>query len=388
MALKRTFQNLITIIFVLISLSRPAAGVLAASARPETPDEQAIRASVEAYINLKYVGLKTLALQDYNKVAMPTPEAKVFFQAELDKQAIEIHHASRYQLQYVRYQYFLDFKDIIINATTSTAKVSMTEGHNVIFKVSNPVVSSMRNLKHTIVLGKQDGNWLIISDSYTDYLQRVLNITHADKDSMIRQIDANWKPLVGSSWVNNHAEVTIPAPVTATPNPGGYNRSGAVGYAQRWAFTRNPAYADYSDWGGDCTNFVSQALYEGSGIPETVSSGQVGGEGWFYSDANNRAAAWTDVSSLYDFTVKGHFWEKGPEGAEQANESDLDEGDLIQYEWGDGATWNHTVMVVWMFKTSAKSWYPLVAGHSDDVDNYPFEALNYAEYRFIHITGF
>jgi len=45
-------------------------------------------------------------------------------------------------------------------------------------------------------------------------------------------------------------------------------------------------------------------------------------------------------------------------------------------------------MVVWMYKTSAKSWYPLVAGHSDDADNYPFEALNYAEYRFIHITGF
>jgi hypothetical protein len=388
MALKRTFQNLITILFVLISLSQPAAGVLAASARPETTDEQAIKASVDAYINLKYVGLKTLTLQDYSKLAMPTPEAKTFFNAELDKQAIEIYHASRYQLQYVRYQYFLDFQQISSDAAGSTATVSMTEGHNVIFKVSNPAVSSMRNLKHTIVLGKLDGNWLIISDSYNDYLQKVLKMTHADKDSMIRQIDTNWKPLVGSSWVNKHGEELSPYPAKATPIPVKYNRKGAVGYAERWAFTRNPAYSDYTDWGGDCTNFVSQALHEGSAIPETASTGQVGSKGWYYSGANDRAAAWTDVSSLYDFTVKGHFWEAGPEGVEQANESDLDEGDLIQYEWGDGGTWNHTVMVVWMFKTSATSWYPLVAGHSDDVDNYPFEALNYAEYRFIHITGF
>ena len=34
-----------------------------------------------------------------------------------------------------------------------------------------------------------------------------------------------------------------------------------VNYARKWAFSRNPAYYDFENIGGDCTNFVSQCLY-------------------------------------------------------------------------------------------------------------------------------
>jgi hypothetical protein len=39
----------------------------------------------------------------------------------------------------------------------------------------------------------------------------------------------------------------------------------AANYARTWALSRNPEYADYSGQGagGDCTNFVSQAMYAG-----------------------------------------------------------------------------------------------------------------------------
>ena len=45
-----------------------------------------------------------------------------------------------------------------------------------------------------------------------------------------------------------------------------YNRANAVAYAKKWAYGRNPKYYDFSDLGGDCTNFASQCIYAGSGV--------------------------------------------------------------------------------------------------------------------------
>ena len=43
-----------------------------------------------------------------------------------------------------------------------------------------------------------------------------------------------------------------------------YRRDLAVEYAHRWANGRNPRYLDFEKFGGDCTNFASQCLFEGS----------------------------------------------------------------------------------------------------------------------------
>ena len=45
-----------------------------------------------------------------------------------------------------------------------------------------------------------------------------------------------------------------------------YDRKSAAGYAMKWALSRNTAYKDYEEWGGDCTNFISQCVHAG-GIP-------------------------------------------------------------------------------------------------------------------------
>lgn len=45
-----------------------------------------------------------------------------------------------------------------------------------------------------------------------------------------------------------------------------YNREKAVAYAHRWAYGFNPAYGNFTDMGGDCTNFLSQCLHAG-GLP-------------------------------------------------------------------------------------------------------------------------
>ena len=45
-----------------------------------------------------------------------------------------------------------------------------------------------------------------------------------------------------------------------------YDREAAVEYANKWAYGRNPRFYDFSQLGGDCTNFASQCIYAGSGI--------------------------------------------------------------------------------------------------------------------------
>lgn len=47
-----------------------------------------------------------------------------------------------------------------------------------------------------------------------------------------------------------------------------YNRGKAVAYALEWAMSRNPAYLDFEELGGDCTNFASQCLLAGRGRDE------------------------------------------------------------------------------------------------------------------------
>ena len=56
-----------------------------------------------------------------------------------------------------------------------------------------------------------------------------------------------------------------------------YNRDAAVAYARKWALGRNPAYYDFQDVGGDCTNFASQCIYAGA---RTMNFTSV--FGWYY----------------------------------------------------------------------------------------------------------
>ena len=56
-----------------------------------------------------------------------------------------------------------------------------------------------------------------------------------------------------------------------------YERKKAIQYAQKWALKRNPNYYNYDDIGGDCTNFVSQCIYAGSGVMNYTKT-----FGWYY----------------------------------------------------------------------------------------------------------
>lgn len=56
-----------------------------------------------------------------------------------------------------------------------------------------------------------------------------------------------------------------------------YYRQKAIQYAEKWAFSRNPKYHNFDAVGGDCTNFISQCLYEGCKVMNYTKD-----VGWYY----------------------------------------------------------------------------------------------------------
>jgi hypothetical protein len=129
---------------------------------------------------------------------------------------------------------------------------------------------------------------------------------------------------------------------------------------------------DFTTMGGDCTNFISQCLAAG-GIPMTRPSGTspIGDTGWYYIDANHRAAAFSGVQPLYDFLIKSGIGREAPIET-------LETGDIIQLSF-DGEKFGHSLLV------TEPGTNPKVATHSMDSFNRPLSSYGYVLARGIHI---
>ena len=157
-----------------------------------------------------------------------------------------------------------------------------------------------------------------------------------------------------------------------------YDREKAVAYANRWAYFRNPEYYDFSELGGDCTNFASQCIFAGSGIMnfEPVY-------GWFYISPDNRTASWTGVEYLYNFLVNNDG--VGPFGRNVPIE-EVQPGDILQFRNAKDV-FPHTPVI-----TEVRGRVPsvnniIVAAHSYDCACRPLSSYVYEEIRFVHIEG-
>ena len=102
-----------------------------------------------------------------------------------------------------------------------------------------------------------------------------------------------------------------------------YDRKAAVLYAHRWAYHRNPAFYNFDELGGDCTNFASQCLYAGAGVMDYTPT-----FGWYYNSQYSRAPAWTGVPFFYNFLTRRKET-PGPLG-EETGLTGLLPGDFVQ----------------------------------------------------------
>ncbi len=151
-----------------------------------------------------------------------------------------------------------------------------------------------------------------------------------------------------------------------------YDRIAAVAYARRWALSRNPAFYDFQNIGGDCTNFASQCIYAGA---KTMNYTPV--FGWYYISLSDRAPAWSGVEFLYNFLTTNTS--VGPY-AREVSEAEIQPGDIIQLGRADGDFY-HTLVVTEVTPQI------LVAAHTNDALDRPLASYNYYTARFLHIDG-
>jgi hypothetical protein len=155
-----------------------------------------------------------------------------------------------------------------------------------------------------------------------------------------------------------------------------YDRGKAVAYAQKWAFSRNPRYYNFDSLGGDCTNFISQCLFAGSGVMNYTPD-----LGWFYISPSRRSAAWSGVPYLYNFLVSNKG--PGPYGEERPL-WEAQVGDVTQLSF-NGQTFGHSQIIVRIENPEPSGIF--LATHTYDAYDRPLSSYTYQIVRLIHIAG-
>jgi len=156
-----------------------------------------------------------------------------------------------------------------------------------------------------------------------------------------------------------------------------YNRAAAVAYAHQWAFGRNPRYGDFTEMGGDCSNFISQCLLAGGAVMNTDRD-----TGWYYHSMGARAAGWSGVPFLFKFLTTNRG--RGPFGHVVPLEQ-VQLGDIIQLKFAGKPDFSHSLLVV-----DAGDGTPetiRITCHSYDSDDRPLNTYSYVSARAIHIDG-
>jgi hypothetical protein len=358
-----------------------------------TEEEIEVRDVISAYFETRYRTFTSLQMDGFEKRIANSPEGESFLQAESGKLEVQLKYAELFRLRYIDYEILLDFTDISIDSSEQAATVSVIEGHDVIFEISqdyyplDPIVSGMRNLEHEIVLVKEQGEWKIVSDLYEDYLWGFLRATGVSTDELLSYAGSPGSG-PGSGKPSGETECNLEDDDTTQP----YDRTGAVNYAIVYAYYYNDNYHDFSYDGGDCTNYVNQAIHEGGNAP------MVGYDtyGWYYIDDLDHSASWTNVGKLFEIITDYDEWLLGPEGCEMLDERYVEEGDVIQYDWqgvGGELDWDHSVIIVQTEELSPHITDHWIASHGvgpeEDKLFYPYMSYVIPHedmiLRFIHI---
>jgi len=156
-----------------------------------------------------------------------------------------------------------------------------------------------------------------------------------------------------------------------------YDREAAVAYAHRWAYYRNPAYYNFENLGGDCTNFASQCIYAGGAVMNYTPV-----YGWYYRNLNDRAPAWSGVNEFYRFMTGNQG--VGP-FARETSVSEMQIGDVVQLAT-QHPYYHHTPVIVQINGTPTLE-NILVAAHTYDADYRPLSSYPINKIRFLHIDG-
>lgn len=171
-----------------------------------------------------------------------------------------------------------------------------------------------------------------------------------------------------------------------------YDRDKAVAYSYKWVdgekVIRNPAYSDYAVYGGNCQNYVSQALFA-SGIPMDWSGDQqwkwFDDEGDLSESPTGRSGSWSGTEYFYEYCNKNTG--KGIVAETDGNIFSSQPGDVIQYVV-DGWAHHSVIVTKVIYDDDSNVVDLLINSNTTDRVDYPMSAYGYTDIRLIRIIGY
>lgn len=127
-----------------------------------------------------------------------------------------------------------------------------------------------------------------------------------------------------------------------------FDNTKAALYAEKHALNYNDKYKSFDKNGGDCTNFVSQAIYHGGVITSNT-----------WKPYTN---AWVRVIELHDYLINNNLAYKSDKISEKSI------GSIIQFFNPNRKTWTHSGIITHVLESTC-----LYCCHSYDKLNYPLE---------------
>ena len=132
-----------------------------------------------------------------------------------------------------------------------------------------------------------------------------------------------------------------------------YDRAAAATYADTYWKSYNSAWPSFARKGGDCTNFVSQALYAG-GIAMRPSPPNTGAAAWYMLQSKGRrwsySLSWINVQAQSSFltSVLGATEVASYDGVAPGEivASNAAQGDVVLYDWDNDGVYDHDSIIV------------------------------------------
>lgn len=149
-----------------------------------------------------------------------------------------------------------------------------------------------------------------------------------------------------------------------------YNRIDAIEYAKKYVYNYNDKFYNFTNIGGDCTNFVSQCLFAGNIKMDYTFNG------WFYSSINSRSPSWTSVEEFWNYGLQNKNFK-----IIEVDIRNLEIGDIVQFYNSKTRRYYHNVIITKIIEPkSIKN--ILVTSHDNNAYNKSLIEYNNSFFRF------
>ncbi|WP_308120314.1 amidase domain-containing protein [Streptomyces bambusae] len=216
------------------------------------------------------------------------------------------------------------------------ATVEVTEHTTLTYKKvrgDEPDTTDFRTRYELTLTSKKGGGWELTSLKSRDAGPVAVNEPVSAKANVITD-DGNQYP--------DGTPASTKYPATAKPKVktgGAYDYTAMAQYAEKYWRNYNPSYRKFNGAGGDCTNFISQALKAGGWKP--VPGTATDYRNWWYDSSKGQSTSWVGANEWAWFTLSNQ------RAANLENVYQMDVGDVLQADFNKDGSKDHTMMVTY-----------------------------------------